>query len=82
MMPASALIIPLYLQLKSLNLLDTRQGLVLLYIGSAAPFAMFLMRAFFETLPMPAIVARSGPPTGKFAERLAAFEKAKATLAR
>ena len=29
---------------------------------------------FFETLPPPVIVARSGPPTGKFAERLAAFE--------
>jgi oligopeptide transport system ATP-binding protein len=32
---------------------------------------------FFETLPAPVIVARSGPPTGKFAERLAAFETAK-----
>jgi ABC-type glycerol-3-phosphate transport system permease component len=51
MMPASALIIPLYLQLKSLHLLDARQGLILLYIGSSTPFAMFLMRAFFETLP-------------------------------
>src|SRR5215510_1575746 len=32
---------------------------------------------FFETLPPPVIVARSGPPKGKFAERLAAFEAAK-----
>ncbi len=32
---------------------------------------------FFETLPPPVIVARSGPPQGKFAERLAAFEAAK-----
>ncbi len=51
MMPASALIIPLYLQLRNLGLLDSRAGLVLLYVGSSAPFAMFLMRAFFETLP-------------------------------
>ena len=32
---------------------------------------------FFETLPTPIIIARSGPPAGKFAERLAAFETAK-----
>jgi oligopeptide/dipeptide ABC transporter ATP-binding protein len=37
---------------------------------------------FFETLPMPAIAARAGPAKGKFAERLAAFERAKARLAR
>jgi ABC-type glycerol-3-phosphate transport system permease component len=51
MMPATALIIPLYLQLKSFHLLDQQGGLILLYIGGAAPFAMFLTRAFFETLP-------------------------------
>lgn len=66
MMPASALIIPLYLQLKSLNLLDTRQGLVLLYIGSATPFAMFLMRAFFETLPMELVEAARVDGAGEF----------------
>jgi oligopeptide/dipeptide ABC transporter ATP-binding protein len=32
---------------------------------------------FFETLPPPVIIARSGPPQEKFAERLAAFEAAK-----
>lgn len=51
MMPATALIIPLYLQLKTFHLLDQQGGLILLYIGGAAPFAMFLTRAFFETLP-------------------------------
>ncbi|WP_421995439.1 ABC transporter ATP-binding protein [Reyranella sp.] len=33
---------------------------------------------FFETLPAPAIAAAGGPASGKFAERLAAFEAAKA----
>jgi ABC-type glycerol-3-phosphate transport system permease component len=51
MMPASALIIPLYLQLKDFGLLDSRVGLTLLYVGSSTPFCMFLMRAFFETIP-------------------------------
>jgi peptide/nickel transport system ATP-binding protein/oligopeptide transport system ATP-binding protein len=32
---------------------------------------------FFETLPAPTILARSGLANGKFAARLAAFEAAK-----
>jgi len=51
MMPATALILPLYLQLKNFGLLDSRLGLLVLYVSGGAPFAMFLMRAFFETLP-------------------------------
>lgn len=51
MMPATALIIPLYLELRALGLLNTQAGLLVLYISSSAPFSMFLMRAFFETLP-------------------------------
>jgi ABC-type Fe3+ transport system permease subunit len=51
MMPLTALILPLFLQMKALSLLNTRQGLILVYIGLSVPFAMFLMRAFFETLP-------------------------------
>jgi oligopeptide transport system ATP-binding protein len=37
---------------------------------------------FFERLPLPAIAAQAGPIKGKFAERLAAFERAKARLGR
>ncbi|TCC30602.1 carbohydrate ABC transporter permease [Kribbella sindirgiensis] len=51
MMPSTALIIPLYLELKSFGLLDSQAGLLVLYISGSAPFAMFLMRAFFQTLP-------------------------------
>jgi ABC-type glycerol-3-phosphate transport system permease component len=51
MMPSTALIIPLYLELKSFGLLNTQGGLLVLYISSSAPFSMFLMRAFFQTLP-------------------------------
>jgi ABC-type glycerol-3-phosphate transport system permease component len=51
MLPATAIIVPLFLELKSLSLINTSQGLILVYIGTALPFAMFLMRAFFETLP-------------------------------
>ena len=51
MMPSTALIIPLYLELKSFGLLDSQVGLLVLYISGSAPFSMFLMRAFFQTLP-------------------------------
>jgi ABC-type glycerol-3-phosphate transport system permease component len=51
MLPATAVIVPLFLELKQLTLINTLQGLVLVYIGTSLPFAMFLMRAFFETLP-------------------------------
>jgi ABC-type glycerol-3-phosphate transport system permease component len=51
MVPTTALILPLYLQMRSLGLLDSRIGLVILYVSGSTPFAMFLMRAFFETLP-------------------------------
>ena len=51
MMPATALIIPLYQELKTLGLLNTQVGLLVLYVSGSAPFSMFLMRAFFQTLP-------------------------------
>jgi ABC-type glycerol-3-phosphate transport system permease component len=51
MLPATAIIVPLFLELRSLSLIDTPQGLILVYVGTALPFAMYLMRAFFETLP-------------------------------
>ncbi len=51
LLPGTAVIIPLFLELKQLSLLDTWTGLVLVYVGTSLPFAMFLMRAFFETLP-------------------------------
>jgi ABC-type glycerol-3-phosphate transport system permease component len=50
-MPATSLVIPLYLQVERLGLLDTTLGLILVYIGSMSPFSIFLMRSFFATLP-------------------------------
>lgn len=51
LVPATALIVPQFLELKQLRLLDTTTGLILVYVGTSLPFAMFLMRAYFETLP-------------------------------
>jgi ABC-type glycerol-3-phosphate transport system permease component len=66
MMPSTSLIIPLYLQLKSFGLLNTQAGLVVLYVSSSAPFSMFLMRAFFETLPDELVQAARIDGTGEF----------------
>jgi ABC-type glycerol-3-phosphate transport system permease component len=66
MVPATAVIIPMFLELKGLSLLDTRQGLLLVYIGTSLPFGMFLMRAFFETLPDELIHAARVDGAGEF----------------
>jgi ABC-type glycerol-3-phosphate transport system permease component len=51
MVPAAVLIIPLFLELKVFDLLDSLQGLVLVYIATSVPFAVVLMRGFFERVP-------------------------------
>jgi ABC-type glycerol-3-phosphate transport system permease component len=66
MLPAAAVIIPLFLELKDMSLLNTRQGLVLVYVGTSLPFAMFLMRAFFETLPDELVHAARVDGAGEF----------------
>jgi ABC-type glycerol-3-phosphate transport system permease component len=66
MLPVAAMVIPLFLELKTLHLLNTRQGLILTYIGTSLPFAMFLMRAFFETLPDELVHAARVDGAGEF----------------
>lgn len=51
MVPSAVLIIPLFLQLRNLGLIDSRLGLTFAYIGGGLAFSVFLMRSFFETLP-------------------------------
>lgn len=50
-LPSVATLIPIYLELRSLGLLDSRIGLVLVYTAGGLPFSIFLMRTFFEALP-------------------------------
>ena len=67
MMPSTALIIPLYLELKSLGLLNNQGGLLILYISGSVPFSMFLMRAFFSTLPDELVEAARVDGSSEFA---------------
>ena len=51
MIPAQAILIPMFQFLKSLHLLNSLTGLSFSYVGGATAFAVFLMRAFFLSLP-------------------------------
>ncbi|AWK75579.1 MULTISPECIES: carbohydrate ABC transporter permease [Rhodococcus] len=50
-LPKEATIVPLYYQLREMNLLNTRLGLILVLIGTFMPFAVFWMRAHFLSMP-------------------------------
>ena len=51
MAPIAAVIVPLYLIFRNLNLLDSVWGLVVAYLTFNLPFAIWLMDAFFADLP-------------------------------
>ncbi|MEW6471768.1 MAG: carbohydrate ABC transporter permease [Actinomycetota bacterium] len=51
MFPLVVLIIPLFVVMKALNLLDSWVGLVIAYLSFTTPLAIWLLRSFFETIP-------------------------------
>jgi ABC-type glycerol-3-phosphate transport system permease component len=51
MIPLQLAIIPLFFQLKWMHLLGTRTGLLLCYLAFGMPFAVFILTAFFRSLP-------------------------------
>ncbi|MFD0686545.1 carbohydrate ABC transporter permease [Actinomadura fibrosa] len=51
MVPCEALVIPLFLDLKRLDLLNSLPGLVVVYVGFAAPFAIWMLRGFVAAVP-------------------------------
>ncbi len=50
-LPFEVVVVPLYYQMQSLGLLNTRLGLILPLIGLNMPFAVFWMRTHFESVP-------------------------------
>jgi multiple sugar transport system permease protein len=52
MVPPIALVIPLYLIMVRLHLLDTRLGLILVYCTFAIPFVLWTMGNYFKTIPL------------------------------
>ena len=52
MFPGVATLVPLYLLLEKLHLLDARAGLVLVYATTAVPFCVVQLRSAFEAVPI------------------------------
>ena len=51
MLPGSLIIIPLYIIMKELRLLDSHLGLVIAYTTFAIPFCTWMLKGFFDTIP-------------------------------
>mgnify|MGYP001286687858 CR=1 FL=1 len=51
MFPAIVLFVPIYMILNTLSLIDTRIGLVICHTILTFPFAVWMLKSFFETLP-------------------------------
>ena len=51
MIPLQLAIVPLFFQLKEMALLNSRSGLLLVYVAFGMPFAIFILTGFFRSLP-------------------------------
>lgn len=51
MLPAGVLAMPVFTVVNELGLINTRQGLVMVYAAQAIAFGMYIMRGFFISLP-------------------------------
>src|SRR6201999_978258 len=49
--PLKLAIIPLFIQLNALHLIDTYAGLILVYVAMGLPSAVFILTGFLRTLP-------------------------------
>jgi arabinogalactan oligomer/maltooligosaccharide transport system permease protein len=52
MFPATMLMLPLYVLMRNLHLLDTFFGLVVAYTATALPFCVWTMRGYYDTIPV------------------------------
>jgi multiple sugar transport system permease protein len=52
MVPVVVTLLPLFILMRDLHLLDTYIGLILIYAALLLPFATWIARAFFDSIPM------------------------------
>ena len=52
MMPPVAIIIPIFLLYRNVNLIDTHIGLIILYTVFTLPFTVWMMFTYFRQLPV------------------------------
>jgi raffinose/stachyose/melibiose transport system permease protein len=51
MFPAKLVLVPLFIQLKEIGLLNSHMGLILVYAAGGIPAAVFILTGFFRALP-------------------------------
>ena len=51
MIPAQLAVVPLFFELRTFGLLNSRTGLILAYTANGLPFAIFILAGFFRSLP-------------------------------
>ena len=51
MLPGSSILIPLFQVIRTLGLLDTHLGMILVYTGFAIPFCTWLLNGYFRAIP-------------------------------
>jgi arabinogalactan oligomer / maltooligosaccharide transport system permease protein len=51
MFPATMLLLPLYIMIAKLQLVNTFLGLMILYTATALPFCLWQMKGFYDTIP-------------------------------
>ena len=52
MLPPVVSIIPIYIMFQQINLLDTRTGLIIVYVTANLPFVIWILRDYFRTIPL------------------------------
>lgn len=52
MVPLEALVIPLFVQVRNLQLLETLLGLIVVYVALALPFGIWMLRGFVAAVPV------------------------------
>ncbi|MFZ5817139.1 MAG: sugar ABC transporter permease [Bacillota bacterium] len=52
MFPAPMLLLPTFLLLSQFKLLNTYQGMIIPYVATAIPFSTWMMKGFYDTIPV------------------------------
>ena len=66
LLPFRLAILPLFLLLQNLGLVDSRLGLILVYAATGIPFSVFILSAFFRQLPVELTEAARIDGAGEF----------------
>ena len=67
MFPATMLLLPLYIMMARLQLLNTFIGLIVIYTSTALPFCVWQMKGYYDTIPVSLEEAARIDGLGRFA---------------